>query len=429
MWAISPPPALRCFSGLLKQVCHPPGSRQTIGCQPGQLIYCPEDNAWNKGVAWEYHGVMAGGSARPYSSRPISRGHDHPALIRTARHSSHLHDIILTIQFSHRNRYMSMPPPRFVRILLLILLPLLPVSAPHAENVAPGPHWGAIDFPDRNPVVLAGFTVNRFTEFTPSRDRFNAVDETAGFNFATISWTDRIKALPGWSGNLTLGAGPTRETPSRELQNNFAHRALGNSPIPITRTRHDGDGMAGGSLTRWSTLFSSRDTGFAGMGIAGGSLYQEIYGRIGLRHLSLTELAAWLFPGSDPALLRSVSRYVRFSAMGRYSRLYGGSAYSGDVIADHNYLGQASVSLADYGLGDGPAPRWAVEVALTYDSGLFVSPNGRWLTRRFGSVALHFPFGTFETWNDWVGSTDSGPTYGFSLMLNVRELSSLFASL
>ena len=156
-----------------------------------------------------------------------------------------------------------------VRPSLFLALFLFPLTAAQAENVAPGAHWGAIDFPDRDPALLAGLTVNRFTEFGPGRSRFNAVDQTAGFNFATFSWTDRIKALPGWSGNLTLGAGPTMESPSRELQNNFVHRALGNSPIQVDRTRERGDVMAGGSLTRWSPLFSSRDTGFAGMGLAG----------------------------------------------------------------------------------------------------------------------------------------------------------------
>lgn len=337
------------------------------------------------------------------------------------------HDRRITISRQHVRTMALLLHPAITRSLLLLLLLLLPVTAAQAENVAPSAHWGAIDFPDRDPALLAGFTVNRFTEFNINRDRFNAINQTAGFNFATFSWTDRIKALPGWSGNLTLGAGPTAEPPSRELQNNFVHRAIGNNPIPIDHTRNAGDMMAGGSLTRWSTLFSSRDTGFAGLGVAGGSLYQEVYGRIGLRQLSLAELAAWMFPDTDPELLKKVSRFVRFSAMGRYSRLYGGAAYSGDVIASHNYLGQASVSFADYDVNSGSRPRWEVEVALTYDSGLFTSPNGRWLTRRFGSVALHFPYGTFETWNDWVGSTDSGPTYGFSLMLKVLELYPLFA--
>lgn len=308
-------------------------------------------------------------------------------------------------------------------IYLLLTAAWLCFAAPAgAENVAPGAHWGAIDFPDRDRTLAMGYTVNRFTEFNASRVRFNAIDETAGFNFATVSWTDRIKALPGWSGNLTIGAGPTSETPSHYLQNGLFHRTTGQNPIPVDRAREGGDVMVGGSLTRWSSLFSSRDTGFAGLGVAGGSLYQELYGRIGVRQLSLAELAAWIFPHSDLEVLNSLSRFVRLSAMGRYSRLYGGSAYSGDVLANQAYLGQASVSFADYDNVKGNKPRWELEVALTYDSGLFASPNGRWITRRFGSVALHFPYGTFETWNDIVGSTDSGPTFGFSLMLNILEL-------
>ena len=304
---------------------------------------------------------------------------------------------------------------------LMLLLMLLPLTAARGENVAPGAHWGAIDFPDRDRTVTMGYTVNRFTEFDGNRNRFNAINQTAGFNFATVSWTDRFKAFPGWSGNLTLGTGPTSETPSENVQNGI-HRVTGQSLIPVNQVREAADVMVGGSLTRWSPLFSSRDTGFAGLGVAGGSLYQELYMRIGLRQLSLGELAAWLFPHSDHEALNAVSRFVRLSAMGRYSRLFGGSAYSGDVTANQSYLGQVSVSFADYTAVKGARPRWELELALTYDSGLFASLNGRWLTRRFGSVALHFPYGTIETWNDWVGSTDSGPTFGFSLMLNILEL-------
>ena len=44
------------------------------------------------------------------------------------------------------------------------------------------------------------------------------------------------------------------------------------------------------------------------------------------------------------------------------------------------------------------------------------------IVRRFGSLSVHFPYVTVETWNDWVGSTDSGPTAGFRVMLNVLKL-------
>lgn len=78
-----------------------------------------------------------------------------------------------------------------------------------AESVAPSVHWGAIGYPDQERTLLAGVTLNRFTEFNWERKRFGAVDESAGFNFATITWTERIERFPGWTTNLTIGAGPT----------------------------------------------------------------------------------------------------------------------------------------------------------------------------------------------------------------------------
>lgn len=78
-------------------------------------------------------------------------------------------------------------------LLPLLLLPFF-VAPAQAENVAPEAHWGAIDFPDRDRTVMMGYTVNRFTEFDAKRERFNSINQTAGFNFATVSWTDRITA-------------------------------------------------------------------------------------------------------------------------------------------------------------------------------------------------------------------------------------------
>ncbi len=139
-------------------------------------------------------------------------------------------------------------PPQTIHLLLLVVL-LFPAAPAPAENVAPGAHWGAIDFPDQDRTVMMGYTVNRFTEFNAHRDRFNAINQTAGFNFATVNWTDRIKALPGWSANLTLGAGPTAETPSENVQNGI-HRATDQNLVPVDQARKGGDVRAGGSLTR-----------------------------------------------------------------------------------------------------------------------------------------------------------------------------------
>lgn len=303
---------------------------------------------------------------------------------------------------------------------------LYPLALAHAENVAPSVHWGALDFPERERTVTAGLTINRFTEFDVHRNRFNAITQSSGFNFATFSVTDRLPSFPGWSGNVTWGGGPTSEAPSRNLQS-FVHHLSDQGMIPTDHTRGGADFMIGGSVTRWSRLFSSREAGFVSIGVAGGSLYQEVYGRLGVREYSLAELAAWLMSGTTPGFLKSLSRYVRFSAMGRYSRLYGGSAYATDVLANQSYIGQASVTLADFGAGDRDAPQWAVEVAVTYDSGLFAQPNAHMILRRFGSVSLRAPYGKLELWDDVVGGTDSGPTFGFCVMLNVLQLYALIA--
>lgn len=293
-----------------------------------------------------------------------------------------------------------------------------------AESGGPNVHWGGLAFPDRERTLLMGYTVNRFTVFNESGARFNAIDQTSGFNFASISWSERLSRLPGWVSNVTFGGGATGDEPSERLQNGFMHGLLGQTSVPVGQKRDGTDFMFGGSLTRWSTLFSAQETGFTGIGVASGSLYQEVYGRIGFRHLSLADVIDWLHPGAAPAMLRHMSRFLRFSAMGRYGRLYGGSAYPDTAIAQQSYLAQVSLSLADYA-GDQP-PRWGVEFAATIDSGLFASAGGHSIERRFGSIAFHFPYGIFETWNDVAGGTDSGPTYGFHVMLDLLQLQTLF---
>jgi hypothetical protein len=291
-----------------------------------------------------------------------------------------------------------------------------------AETPAPSVHWGAISYPDQYATLMAGLTVNRFTEFNGHSDRFNAINETAGFNFASMTWTDRLPVFRDWRGNLTIGAGPTGREPSEYLQNGFVHRLLDISPVPVGQRRTGvADFMIGGSLTRWLKLFGDQEVGFAGVGIDTGSLYQELYARAGLRRLSVAEVVRSISRSAPPPALETFSRFVRFSAMGRYSRIYSGAAYDGSVLANQAWIAQGSVSVGDYRDEESP-PRWELEFAAMIDSGLFVTPSGHGIERRFGSIALRFPYGVLETWNDVLGKTDSGPTYGFRVMLDVRRL-------
>lgn len=168
-------------------------------------------------------------------------------------------------------------------------------------------------------------------------------------------------------------------------------------------------------------MFGDREVGFAGIGFSSGSLYHEVNGQIGVRRLSLADIVeSWA--GSSPIALNVVSRFIRFSAMGRYGRLYGGAAYSDAVIANQSYLAQGSITLSDYQDNDVDSPRWEFEFAATIDSGLFATPSGNGIERRFGSIALRIPYGMVETWNDVLGKTDSGPTYGLRIMVDVWRI-------
>jgi hypothetical protein len=313
---------------------------------------------------------------------------------------------------------------RSIRLLIAasvggLTLTTMPSRTAWAEAVAPSLHWGAIAYPDQERTLSAGLTMNRFTEFKQDGQRFGAADESAGFNFATISWTARVNRLPGWTMNLSGGIGPTYPEPTRSLQNNFAHRLLDNNPVPVGRAREATDFMVNGSVTRWLSLLGQPDAGFVGAGFASGSLYHEASARMGLRRLSMAQMLEPIT--GDSALLQEFSRYVRFSAMGQYGRLYGGSAFRDTVLADQSFIGQASVSIGLYG-HDTRAPDWELEFAATIDSGLFVTPTGHSIERRFGSIALRFPFGVLETWNDWLGGTDSGPTFGAQVMVDLRRV-------
>ena len=105
----------------------------------------------------------------------------------------------------------------------------------HAETPAPSVHWGALAYPDQERTLMAGLTLNRFTEFNNSGQPYDStVHQTIGFNFASLTWTERFNA---WATNLTVGAGPTSDQPTRYLQNNFAHRLFHFKPVPVGAAR------------------------------------------------------------------------------------------------------------------------------------------------------------------------------------------------
>jgi hypothetical protein len=287
----------------------------------------------------------------------------------------------------------------FFFFLLGLCLVISPATA-KAESPAPSVHWGALAYPDQYRTLDAGMTFNRFTDLSATSRYDSTIHETMGFNFATLSWTERFS---DWGMNLTVGAGPTRDEPTNTFQNGFIHRALEFSPVPLGAVREATDFMIDGSLTRWGRLFGQHDSGFAGVGVSSGSLYHEGFVRFGARRLSFGLPVA------------------RLSAMGRYGQLYHSSAFN--QVAGQSYLGQASMGFANYaGYGEGERPRWELELGVTWDRGLFVDPQGHAKREFFGTVALRFPYGAFETWNDAINFKDKGPTFGARLMFDILAI-------
>jgi len=294
-------------------------------------------------------------------------------------------------------------------VILGLALACLPGDAA-AESPAPTVHWGGLAYPDQYPLLSAGLTINRFTEFdNPSRSSVpygSTVHESFGLNFLSFSWTkqwDRL--LPGLSTNLTAGIGPTSEQPSKFLQNTVIHKPFGIPPVQTARVREDTDAMVDGSVTKWLRHALYDGDLFAGGGFSVGTLYQETFLRAGVRRMEV--------PGLEGAP-------VRFSMMGRYGHLWPGALIH--QIAPNSILWQPVFSFGPYRRGaSGPAP-WEFELSLTWDSGIFVNGVGQSRKERFWSFSYRCQGVRVETWNDsLMGGKDRGPTYGVTLTYNLLE--------
>jgi hypothetical protein len=180
------------------------------------------------------------------------------------------------------------PRPRTTRHGLIGTIFLLVLSGAidfaFAESPGSTAHCGGLAYPDANSKLELGYTGNRFTEFNREGQRYNNIRETMGINFGAVSWTEHWKRFEGWSTNMTIGAGPTGEQPTRYLQNEFIHDTIFGIPkVPTRQTRDEFDFMVDGSMTRWLPLLTQPKKIFVGVGGSTGSLYHEVFARAGIR--------------------------------------------------------------------------------------------------------------------------------------------------
>ena len=307
-------------------------------------------------------------------------------------------------------RFGNFVPVFFLGILPALLLIVLPSTHTWGETPSPSLHWGALGYPDQQPLLSTGFTFNRFTEFNGEGQPFNGINETIGVNFASVSWTHRIPDREGWYTNLTVGLGPTSDEPTKFFQNEFVHDFLFNIPkVPIGNVRTEFDFMVDGSLTKW--WFSQ--VIFAGAGFSTGSLYHEVWTRGGMKNLPILRPIAqtWSHPDS---IVTTLLDMFRISGMARYGRVFSGAAFHD--LAPQSYLAQGSVSIGQF--NESNAANWEVFAGITIDSGIYLDFQGDALEERFYSIGFRVWRLTFETWNDQINRKDYGPTYGTRLMVD-----------
>jgi hypothetical protein len=67
-------------------------------------------------------------------------------------------------------------------------------------------------------------------------------------------------------------------------------------------------------------------------------------------------------------------------------------------------------------------PPWEIEIAITWDSGLFANEAGRARHEQFWSFSYRYHALRFEVWNDsLINDKDRGPSFGGTLTYNLLQ--------
>jgi len=300
-------------------------------------------------------------------------------------------------------------------VLLLVGL----ISTPAwSENPAPSVHWGSTAFPDQYSTLTGGLTLNRFTPVDGLGNKYDStVGNTLGFNLITLSWTQHWGGIfQGWSTNLTAGISPTADEPSQYFQNKVVHQLRQLPTVPTVDARKETDVMIDGSVTRWFPLFRPKVI-FAGAGFSVGTIYQQGFLRAGIRRMPITPTLYHSETWGDVSL--------RASVLGRISYQDNGAVLH--AVRSTAGLVQPAIAFGQYRTTESgeTIPTWEIELALMWDSGIFVNTTGQSQKQFAWSLAASAGPVRFETWNDSMGhlsERDYGPSYGVALTVDVLRV-------
>ncbi len=309
----------------------------------------------------------------------------------------------------------------FLSTLLVVVLSSSPVWS---ESPAPSVHWGSMAFPDQYSTATGGLILNRFTPVDGLGNKYDStVGNTLGFNLITLSWTKHWEysgtssLWKNWSTNLTAAYSPTADEPSQYFQNKVVHQLRQLPTVPTVDPRKETDVMIDGSLTRWFPLWDGPKIIFAGGGFSVGTIYQQGFLRAGVRRVPITPTLYHSKTWGDVSF--------RASALGRISYQANGAVLHS--VRSTAGLVQPAIAFGQYRTtahGE-TIPTWEIELALMWDSGIFVNTTGQSQKQFAWSLAASAGPVRFETWNDSMGhlsERDYGPSYGASLTLDVLRV-------
>jgi hypothetical protein len=291
--------------------------------------------------------------------------------------------------------------------------------------IAPSGHWGALMFPEAEPLNEFGLSFDRFTPYGKVTDKadtaYNAIDENMGLNFAHFSWSTPLRRRSGIL-RVIGQLGYAADQPTEFLQNDFLHH---NRNLGFIREVPSRSGVEWGVSAESNFFFDTRPTSrriplaytapvFVGAGGALSSVYHELFVQGGIR----AQNARW-----RNASLPAPSFMVRAGLAAVGSEAFPDSTVSNGYIA-----WQASVRI--------PLDRWweagsvlpEIEVGYSKSTGLFQRsvPDGTGVERiaeTMCTVAFKWAGGDFtaETYNDTCGQKDKGPSFGIRTYVRWRR--------
>jgi len=319
--------------------------------------------------------------------------------------------------------------------------------------------WGALSYPEFHRGYQAGVTLLSFTEFDSHGRRYGVTTdgdpsasvpvqdsartkpgpypETVGFNFFTLAYSNHINSEATELANMmyrySLSLGLNNDAVTEYYQNEIIHKAYREiDPVPRGAVRCDAGDMGphcvdysfnGEVLYRFTDMelqdrlrFSASHF-FSGVGASLSSVAWEGYVQMGLAQF--------------PTLIQTEWFGVRVDGMARIGGMLQNplvdrlGAPIFHKIEPGYYMVQGGFETT---IGEKLYPV-VIGNNFTYHSGFFQDDRGRAISELFWSLTLDIDRLYFETFNDMLGGTDFGPTYGVKVYWDFEGRSAFFKSL